>query len=183
MLLIRSRRSFMARAMRLALGAPLALAAQRARANAASARTLAFEHAHTGETLSLVYSVGENYLPEALQALNRFLRDHYTGQIGRIDPLLFDQLHELKLLFGRERPFQVISGFRCAETNDLLRKRGGGGVARRSLHMDGKAMDIRLPGVALTDLRDAALGLKAGGVGFYPAQQFIHLDTGRVRHW
>lgn len=178
-----TRRSFMARAMRLALGAPLALAAQRALSSAPAARTLAFEHTHTGEALSLVYSIDENYLPEALQALNRFLRDHYTGQVGRIDPLLFDQLHELKVLFGLEQPFQVISGFRCAETNDLLRKRGGGGVARHSLHMDGKALDIRLPGVALTDLRDAALALKAGGVGFYPAQTFVHLDTGPVRYW
>lgn len=178
-----SRRSFIAQAGRLALTACLTPVAQRTLANAPAARTLALKHTHTGESLSLVYAVDDQYVPGALQVLNRFLRDHYTGQVGDIDPRLFDQLHELKSIFGRRHTFQVISGYRCQDTNEMLRQRGGGGVARRSLHLEGRAIDMRLAGVALTDLRDAALALKAGGVGYYAKQDFVHLDTGRIRSW
>jgi len=119
----------------------------------------------------------------ALAQLDRFLRDHYTGEVGRIDP----QLHELLYTLGRrldtQAPFHVISGYRCAATNERLRAHGGGGVAKRSLHMVGQAIDIRVPGVQLATLRDAALSLKAGGVGYYPGSQFVHVDTGPVRHW
>lgn len=147
------------------------------------ARSLAFRHTHTGERVSLVYAVGDRYVPEALTALNHFLRDHYSGQIGSIDPQLFDLLHRLQLTLGCDDPFHVISGYRCPETNQTLKATRGGGVARHSLHMDGKAIDIRLPGVPLADLHDAALELKRGGVGYYPRDQFVHVDTGRVRHW
>jgi uncharacterized protein YcbK (DUF882 family) len=154
-----------------------------ARASAAQARDLALVHTHTHERVELVYAVAETYVPDALTTLNRFLRDHYTGDIGRIDPHLFDLLHQVRLLLGGTSPYEVISGYRCAATNETLRLSRGGGVARRSLHMEGRAIDVRLPGVALADLRDAALSLRAGGVGFYPDQQFVHIDTGRVRHW
>lgn len=147
------------------------------------ANSLAFEHLHTNERLSLVYAVDGAWLPQAKSQLDYFLRDHYTGDVGVIDPQLFDLLHRLRMTLGVRQPYQVISGYRTAFTNERLRTKGGGGVAKRSLHMDGKAIDIRVPGVALTDLRDAALSLKAGGVGFYARENFVHVDTGAVRSW
>jgi uncharacterized protein YcbK (DUF882 family) len=163
-------------------GAALPLAPQ-ALAALPDARSLAMSHTHTGERVALVYAVGERYVPEALGQLNLFLRDHYSGEVGLIDPQLFDLLHRVKLTLGGSPSFQVISGYRCPTTNTRLRNTRGGGVAQRSLHMDGKAIDIRAPGVPLADLRDAALSLKVGGVGFYPREQFVHVDTGRVRSW
>ncbi len=154
-----------------------------AMAAAPEARTLALDHTHTGEKLSLVYAVGERYLSEALDTLNHFLRDHYSGAVGVIDPQLFELLHRLTAELGVRQSFQVISGYRSPATNETLRTTRGGGVASHSLHMDGKAIDIRLPGVPLADLRDAALSLRAGGVGYYPREQFVHVDTGRVRRW
>ena len=100
-----------------------------------------------------------------------------------MDPELFHLLHRVRHALGVQTPFQVISGYRSPQTNETLRTTRGGGVARRSLHMDGQAIDVRLPGVPLADLRDAALSLGLGGVGFYPRDQFVHLDTGRVRNW
>lgn len=146
-------------------------------------RSLMLDHTHTHEKISLVYASGSNYLPQALGQLNRFLRDHYTGEVGMIDPNLFDILHRIRLALSTRGAYQVISGYRCPATNNRLRANGGGGVAKRSLHMDGKAIDVRLPGVPLAELRDAALSLRAGGVGFYPHDQFVHIDTGRVRNW
>lgn len=150
----------------------------------AQARSLSFKHTHTNENVSLVYARNDEYLPQALTRLNHFLRDHYTGDVGNIDPTLFDVLHRIteELSIGGQ-PFHVISGYRCPATNNRLRANGGGGVAKRSLHMQGKAIDIRLPGVPLAHLRDAAMSLKAGGVGYYSRDQFVHIDTGKVRHW
>ncbi|HET9024333.1 MAG TPA: DUF882 domain-containing protein, partial [Burkholderiaceae bacterium] len=108
--------------------------------------------------------------------------DHYSGDVGQIDPHLFDLLHQVRALVGATQPFEVISGYRSLATNETLRTTRGGGVARHSLHTEGRAIDVRLPGVSLTDLRDAAASLKAGGVGYYPGQ-FVHIDTGRVRRW
>lgn len=147
------------------------------------ARHLMLEHLHTEEKLSLVYAIDDQYLPSALKRLDYFLRDHYTQQVGPIDPTLFDLLYQTQQILGCQQPFQVISGYRCPATNDQLRENGGGGVARRSLHMTGRAIDIRLAEIALPDLREAAISLKAGGVGFYPREQFVHLDTGKVRYW
>lgn len=146
-------------------------------------RKLAFKHTHTGEEISLVYANENHYVTESLRSLNHFLRDHYTGEIGRMDPRLFDVLYHIKQTLRSTQSFQVISGYRCPRTNSNLRQAREGGVAKHSLHMDGKAIDIRLPGIALEDLRNAALSLQAGGVGYYPAEQFIHIDTGRVRRW
>lgn len=178
-----SRRAFLRRAVRLACAAPLFPLASRAFAGEAGARSISLLHTHTGEFLDIVYALGGRHVPAALAAIDRFLRDHYSGAVGRIDPALFDQLHALRLIFGAHEPFEVISGFRSAQTNAALRRRGAGGVARHSLHMEGRAIDIRLPGVGLAQLRDAARDLKAGGVGYYPASQFVHIDTGRVRIW
>jgi uncharacterized protein YcbK (DUF882 family) len=160
--------------------APAALAAV---PKQAGTRSLAFEHLHTREKLRIVYAVGDTYVPEALKQLNHLLRDHHSGQIGRMDPRLFDLLHRLKQTLGNDAPFQVISGYRCPSTNKKLRKKGGGGVAKKSLHMEGKALDIRIAGTPLTDLRDAAKATRKGGVGFYPKDGFVHVDTGTVRSW
>jgi uncharacterized protein YcbK (DUF882 family) len=149
----------------------------------AAPRALGLVHTHTRETIDLVYAVGDEYDPVALGSLNRFLRDHYSGQVGRIDPQLHDLLHAVRQALGTDRAYEVISGYRAPATNAHLKATRGGGVATRSLHMDGRAIDVRLPGVPLAELRDAALSLKGGGVGYYPRDQFVHIDTGRVRHW
>lgn len=146
-------------------------------------RGLVMNHLHTHEHIDVVYARGGSYLPDALGSLDHFLRDHYSGEIGRIDPTLHDLLHAVRRELGTSQPFQVISGYRTPATNKHLKATRGGGVARHSLHMEGRAIDVRLPGIALADLRDAARSLKAGGVGFYPHEQFVHIDTGRVRHW
>ncbi len=148
-------------------------------------RALAFKHTHTHERINVVYAAEGAYLPAALSQLNRFLRDHYAGTVGRMDPQLFDLLHQLRATLGGSSlpPFEVISGYRSPLTNGQLRQNRGGGVAKHSLHMEGRAIDIRLPGVPLAELRDAALSLQAGGVGYYPNEQFVHVDTGRVRAW
>jgi uncharacterized protein YcbK (DUF882 family) len=187
-----SRRRFLRTALQVSVGLPLLAAAQRS-VSAVSlalnspalsgAKTLAFEHTHTGESLSIAYAVGDVYIPGSLERVNYFLRDHYTGEVGNVDPALLDLLHELRRECAAEAPFQVISGYRCPTTNENLRQRGRGGVARKSLHMEGRAIDIRLPGLGLGDLRDAARSLKIGGVGYYPSQEFVHVDTGAVRYW
>jgi uncharacterized protein YcbK (DUF882 family) len=178
-----TRRSFLRHSARLAATGAVSALALPARAAVAAPRGLALAHTHTHERISLVYAQDEQYLPQALGALNRFLRDHYTGDVGVIDPRVFDQLHQVRQLLGSATPFEVISGYRCPATNTQLRSTRGGGVARNSLHMEGRAIDVRLPGVPLAELRDAARSLQAGGVGYYPGEQFVHLDTGRVRHW
>jgi uncharacterized protein YcbK (DUF882 family) len=178
------RRLFLRRSAQLAVaGAAGPMAAQRALASRPDARILAFDHTHTHERLTIAYALGEQYVADALSTLNHFLRDHYSGEVGVIDPQLFDLLHRVQAALGAREPFQVISGYRCPTTNARLRNTRGGGVASHSLHMDGKAIDIRIAGVPLPELRDAALSLRAGGVGYYPREQFVHVDTGRVRTW
>lgn len=176
----RSRRRLVG-AIAAVLAAPALVLARRAGA-APIARRLAFEHTHTGERLALTYAVGDAYLPQALATLRRFLRDFRSGETHAIDPALLDQLHRLATLTASGAPFQVISAYRSPATNRRLRERSQG-VAAQSLHLTGQAIDIRLADVALGDLRDAALSLRAGGVGYYPASDFVHVDTGRVRRW
>ncbi len=146
-------------------------------------RHLAMSHTHTHESVALVYAIGPEFVPQALQHLNHFLRDHYSGDVGQMDPQLFNILHLVRRELDTEQPFHIISGYRSPFTNERLRNSRGGGVAKHSLHMEGRAVDIRLPGVPLADVRDAARDLKLGGVGYYPGEQFVHLDTGRVRNW
>jgi uncharacterized protein YcbK (DUF882 family) len=145
-------------------------------------RTLSFVHLHTGEELSLAYRDAEGYRADALARLAHHLRDFRTGEVRAIDPRLFDILHELQRATGSRAPFQVISGYRSAGTNERLRGLGRG-VAPRSLHLEGRAIDVRLADVDTAALRDAALALRRGGVGYYAASDFVHLDTGRVRRW
>ncbi|MDP1691405.1 MAG: DUF882 domain-containing protein [Burkholderiaceae bacterium] len=177
------RRRFLRHGAQLAATGALPMLWSRARASTAGVRGLALVHTHTGEKIDLVYAVGERFDPAALGSLNRFLRDHYSGDIGSIEPRVFDLLHGVQRLLGSAGSFEVISGYRCPATNARLRESRGGGVARHSLHMEGRAIDVRLPGVSLADLRDAALALRVGGVGYYPREQFVHLDTGRLRNW
>lgn len=154
-------------------------------APAAPIRALSFFHTHTAEKMDIAYAVDGQYQADALARLNHLLRDFRTGQKHPIDPKLFDLLHELTVELGAEAPFHVISGYRSPVTNSMLRSRGGShtGVASKSLHMVGKAIDIRVPDVKLKMLRDAAADLKRGGVGYYPGSNFVHVDTGRVRYW
>jgi uncharacterized protein YcbK (DUF882 family) len=145
-------------------------------------REVAFVHTHTHERLSVTYFAGGAYDEESLAALNWFLRDHRTGDQHPIDPALFDILHELRLATGAASPYQVISGYRSPRTNSMLRERSSG-VASGSLHLQGRAIDVRLSDVSTAALRDAAIRLGRGGVGYYASSDFVHIDTGRVRRW
>lgn len=155
---------------------------RRSFASTSAPRTLAFRHTHTGEQLSIAYAAGDEYFQAALARVSWLLRDFRNGEARPIDVLLLDQLHALVAVTGSRTPFEVISGYRSPATNEALRRRGGG-VALHSLHLEGRAIDIRLADVSLADLRDAAISLRAGGVGFYPQSEFVHVDTGRVRRW
>ena len=148
----------------------------------AEVRQLAFVNTHTGDTFNDAYWESGNYVPDAMAAINHVMRDHRSGDSHAIDPRLLDQLHRLKGLVGASAPYQIISGYRSPVTNAALHANSSG-VASRSLHMDGRAIDVRIGGVALPRLRDAAHGMAAGGVGYYEASDFVHLDTGRVRRW
>jgi uncharacterized protein YcbK (DUF882 family) len=145
-------------------------------------RTLQFHNLHTGESLKSVYWANGAYVEEELDRIAKVLRDHRTGSIHAMDPKLMDLLYKLQNKVEDFRPFQVISGYRSPKSNQMLRK-ASGGVAKRSMHMQGKAIDIRLPGYSTRQLHKAARSLKAGGVGYYAKSDFIHVDTGRVRYW
>ncbi|HDT13273.1 MAG TPA: DUF882 domain-containing protein [Candidatus Aminicenantes bacterium] len=145
-------------------------------------RSLSFFNTHTGESMAVAYCRNGCIVPESLAKIDHILRDHRTGEIKEIDVGLLDLLHSLASKTGTKAPFHVISGYRSAKTNARLRA-ASGGVASNSLHLVGKAIDIRVPGVKLRELRRAALDLRGGGVGFYPDSDFIHIDVGRVRSW
>ena len=144
-----------------------------------------FYHTHTNERLDIVYRRGDVYLPEALDRLDYYLRDYRTGDVHQYDPRLFDLLHELTRSLGRPyAEINVVCGYRTPSTNEFLRSRSvHTGVAQHSLHMQAAAIDIRLPGVPTSQLRDAAVALHLGGVGYYRASDFVHVDVGRVRRW
>jgi uncharacterized protein YcbK (DUF882 family) len=148
-------------------------------------RSLSFFNTHTGERLKTTYCCDGKYQPEALQQIDHILRDWRVEKMKPIDPKLLDLLHELSGTLETDSPYHIISGYRSPVTNAALRAKGGAhtGVASNSLHMVGKAIDIRVPGVKLDHLRGAARSLKLGGVGFYPSSNFVHVDTGRVRFW
>ena len=140
---------------------------------------LSFYHTHTRETLKLNLKEKSSKM---LRTVNRFLRDFRTGEVRSIDPQLLDILGRIQKLSGRSGTFEVISGYRSAATNQMLRK-ASNKVAKKSLHMAGQAIDVRLTGLRTRDLRDLACSLKKGGVGYYPDSNFVHIDTGRVRTW
>ena len=146
---------------------------------------LKLHHLHTGEDIDVVYRVGDTYLPDGIAKLNYFLRDHRTQAESSYDPKEFDLLHSLLAKLGRpDGEIDIVCGYRTPWSNNLLRSRSANsGVAEHSQHMLAKAIDIRVPGVPTTTLRDAALSLHAGGVGYYPVNQFVHVDVGPVRQW
>jgi uncharacterized protein YcbK (DUF882 family) len=140
---------------------------------------------HTGESVDIVYRIGDTYLPDALEKLNYFLRDHYTQDVSNYDPKEFDVLHAMMARLGKlNSAIEIVCGYRTPETNQALRQNSPQtGVAEHSQHMEGHAIDLRVPGVTTAKLRDAALSLRAGGVGYYPVSQFVHVDVGPVREW
>ncbi len=164
----------------LALGTPKLVHA--AYSSFTNHKTLALEHNHTGETLKLTYYEQGRYVRGALQEISYFLRDYHNDAVHSVDPALLDQLYDVKLLLGKNKPFHIVSGYRSPQTNANLRRHSHG-VARQSLHMEGRAVDIRIEGVSAKTIRDAALSLYRGGVGYYPNSNFVHLDTGDVRAW
>jgi uncharacterized protein YcbK (DUF882 family) len=140
-------------------------------------------HTHTGERIDIVYRRGDNFLPQAEEQLDHFLRDHRTGATKHYDPRVFDILSDLVASLGHpEAEIQVICGYRTSWSNEFLRSHSSG-VAKSSLHMQAHAIDIRVPGVDTLTLRNAALALGRGGVGYYPRSGFVHVDTGHVRTW
>jgi uncharacterized protein YcbK (DUF882 family) len=147
-----------------------------------SVRELSFHNLHTGEDLHVVYWRNGAYDPAALVAINHFFRDYRTGETKAIDPHLLDLLYEIHQALGSTQPLDLISGYRSPTTNGWLVAHTTG-VSSHSMHMQGKAADVRLPDIPLATLRDTAKSLHAGGVGFYPASNFVHVDTGRVRYW
>ncbi len=145
-------------------------------------RALTLRNLHTDETVRATYWADGMWQADGLSKINHVLRDFRTGDVMDIDPDLLDLMHRLAALVGRDEPFDVYSGYRSPRTNAQLADQSSG-VARKSLHMQGKAVDLRLPGVKLSSLRRAAMSLQAGGVGYYPRSGFIHVDTGAVRFW
>ncbi|MFH4445095.1 DUF882 domain-containing protein [Vibrio alginolyticus] len=145
-------------------------------------RALAMNNLNTGEILETCYFDGKRYINDELQRLNEFCRDHRRNEVHPMDRRLFDQISQIQKLIGTEAEVIVISGYRSPATNASLRN-GSSRVAKKSMHMEGKAIDFRLDGVKLSTVRDAALSLKAGGVGYYPGSNFVHIDTGAVRSW
>lgn len=145
-------------------------------------RRLVFYHTHTAKRLDVIYARGGEYVETALDDIERFLSDFRTGDRKTIDPELLDLLYELRESLGSNGTFEVISAYRSPKTNEMLRGRSRG-VAKNSQHVVGKAIDVRLRDVSLERLRDAAITMKRGGVGYYEASNFVHLDTGRVRRW
>ncbi len=145
-------------------------------------RTLGFVNTHTNEKILATYWKDGVYDKGALKDINYVMRDHRTGEIAKMDPTLLDLLVELHRRADSRKAFEIISAYRSPKTNAMLAS-ASGGVAKRSMHMEAKAVDIRLYDVKLADLRDTALGMRAGGVGYYAKSNFVHVDTGRVRHW
>ena len=145
-------------------------------------RDLSLFNIHTGESAAVAYCRSGRIIPPSLETINHVLRDYRTGEVKEIDVRLLDLLNALSRKTAAGRPFHVISGYRSPRTNAYLRANGRG-VAEHSLHLLGRAVDIRMPGLRLRELYRAALSLRGGGVGFYPASDFVHVDIGPVRTW
>ena len=158
------------------------LALAQSRLTGSPEKSLAFYNTHTGETFKRVYWFRGRYLPDALQAINRILRDHHVDEIRSIDPELLDLLYAIGQEVDATEPFHIVSGYRSAITNAMLRQQNRR-VAEDSLHVQGKAVDIKIPGRSVAVVRRAAVALQGGGVGYYPGAQFVHVDTGPVRSW
>ncbi len=145
-------------------------------------KTLALLNLHTGESLNTTFCSTQGYQPDSLAEINQLLRDHRNNKQCAMNIELLELLVDLRQILDTDKPFHVISAYRSPETNKMLSQKSSG-VAKKSLHMQGMAIDVRMPGVELKDLHAAALALKGGGVGLYTKSNFVHLDTGRVRRW
>jgi uncharacterized protein YcbK (DUF882 family) len=156
---------------------------QESRAQDNQNHLLRLYNTHTGERMEIAYRRGEQYVPGALAKLDYFLRDHRTGDIRHFDPRLYDILYDLTVSIGHPGgDIDIVCGYRTSTTNESLRAHTTG-VAKNSLHIQAEAIDLRMPGIDTLKLRQAALALRRGGVGYYPHSDFIHVDTGRVRQW
>lgn len=152
--------------------------------NDGGARKISFRNSHTGETFSGVYRVGDKYLPDAFERINVVLRDFRSNELFPIDPRVIDIIYAVHQQTQLSEPYEILSGYRCPKTNAMLREGvTKKGVAKNSLHMTGQAIDLRLPGFDTKRIRDLAQSLKAGGVGYYSSSNFVHMDSGDVRHW
>lgn len=145
-------------------------------------RILSFRNAHTNEMFTGVYKVGDTYLEDSLDQINYVLRDHRQNLVHPIDKDLIDLAHYIHTQSGQHREYEILSGYRSPKTNKMLR-RTSSGVARKSMHVQGKAVDLRIPGYSTHKLKRIAVDMKAGGVGYYKGSNFMHLDTGKVRVW
>jgi len=163
-------------------GAAMSVAAVPVLAASRGARCVSFLHTHTGETLRAAYFQDGSYQPECLAQVNHLLRDFRTGDVHPIDPALLDILFDLQTRADRDGPFEVISGYRSPATNAMLHRRSEG-VAQHSMHLEGRAVDVRLTGYSTPRLAAHARTLGRGGVGYYKRSDFVHVDTGRVRYW
>lgn len=145
-------------------------------------RRLKLQHLHTGEAVDLVYYRNGRYIPQTLGTLNRFLRDHRDNTVHQIDPAVLDFLHELTVELGTSDPVGIVCGYRSPRTNEYLRTVSSG-VAKHSLHLEGMAIDIRMPGQRVRTVAEAAMDLRRGGVGRYTGSNFVHIDSGKFRTW
>jgi uncharacterized protein YcbK (DUF882 family) len=146
-------------------------------------REIELFNTHTNETVKVVFKRGGEFQDDALAALRKVLRDHRNGESHDMDARLFDQLHDLALAAGCAPSYEIISGYRSAESNDKMSAKPGSGVAKKSLHMQGRAMDVRLRNCSCERLRDLAIAAAKGGVGYYQRSNFVHIDTGAFRTW
>ena len=178
-----SRRSFLALAAWGVAAAFLPGVAAAAVVPLTAARRLSFYNLHTDECVETCYWENGAYVPTALEQINAVLRDHRTGETRQMSPALIDLVFALSVSLGTSAPVQVISGYRSPATNALLRAGDPGGVAERSLHLTGEAVDLCFEDRSLRRVRDAALALRGGGVGYYPKSGFVHVDVGRLRSW
>ena len=165
-----------------AAGVLNSVAAEQGGAQGARSRRIVLKNLHTPESLDIVYRRGDDYVPEAIASIEELLRDYRTGDRHPIDPALIDYLYEVAHLAGAPPEFAVISGYRSPQTNGMLHERSGG-VASHSLHMEGRAIDVRLQSIDCASLAEKALAMQRGGVGYYRRSNFVHLDTGRFRTW
>lgn len=176
------RRQFLQQAASLGVAGLAASLISPAASAAGEERTLRVYNIHTGEMVNSTFWADGRYIDEEIQALDYLARDHRANQTIALQRQLYQNMYQLQQLFSSHEPLYVISGYRAPKTNAGLRH-ASDGVAEHSLHMQGRAIDIRIPGVSHRHLHKAALAMASGGVGYYPKSGFIHIDTGRVRHW
>lgn len=177
-----SRRSFLVQASQIVAGLATLSVPELCEAKVEKKRTLSLYHTRTQQELNLTYAVGKKYNPKALSQVNSFLRDYQTGQVHKIDPKLLDILWAIQQKMGSKGVYKVVSAYRSPQTNRQL-QRTHDGVAGHSLHMLGRAIDIRFSGAKTSQIKQCALAMRTGGVGYYAESDFVHLDSGEFRTW